>query len=56
MARAQHTQVELASILGLSQPSISSRMKGDVAWDVDELVKIAAWLDVPLSDLIARAA
>jgi len=56
MARGQHTQGELATVLGLSQPSVSSRLKGDVAWDVDELAKVAQWLDVSLSELIASAA
>ena len=45
-----------AAVLGLSQPSVSSRLKGDVAWDVDELAKVASWLDVPLAELIASAA
>ncbi len=56
MARGQRTQGELAAVLGLSQPSVSSRLKGDVAWDVDELAKVASWLDVPLAELIASAA
>ncbi len=56
MARGRYTQGELGTVLGLSQPSISARMRGDIAWDVDELAKISAWLEVPLSELIASPA
>jgi len=56
MARGHRTQSELAAELGLSQPSVSARLKGEVPWDVDELAAVASWLDIPLAELVASAA
>lgn len=56
MARGHRTQSELAAELGLSQPSVSARLKGEVPWDVDELAAVASWLDIPLAELVSSAA
>lgn len=52
MARRGVSQVELSTQLDLSQSQLSKRLRGDVPLDVDELVKIAEALDVPLSVLL----
>lgn len=52
MARRGVTQAKLAAALGLSQPSVSARLRGVTPFDVDELHTIAAFLGVPLSDLL----
>lgn len=52
MARRGKSQQDLAATLGISQPQLSKRLSGSVPIDVDELVKIAAALDVPLSALL----
>lgn len=49
MARKGITQFELAGALGLSQPAISSRLRGKTPFDVNELTVVAAFLGVPLT-------
>lgn len=52
MARRGVTQAKLAAALGLSQPSVSARLRGVTPFDVDELHTVADFLGVPLSDLL----
>ena len=52
MASAAVSQVVLAAHLGTSQQAISRRLSGLVAFDVDELHRIAEFLGVPVSALI----
>lgn len=52
MARCGVTQTTLARKIGLSQAAVSSRIKGRTPFDINELVKIAAVLDVPLDALL----
>lgn len=54
MARAGIGQVQLAARLGLSQTAVSSRLRGVVAFNVDELAAVARVLEVPLSALVAE--
>ena len=56
LARRRHTQGELAEALGISQPQVSARLHGRIAWSVDEVAVVARWLDVPMSALIRDAA
>lgn len=44
MAVQRRSQVELADLLGLSQPGVSRRMLGQTPLDVNELVAIAEFL------------
>lgn len=53
MARAGIGQVQLAARLGLSQTAVSSRLRGVVAFNVDELAAVARVLEVPISALVA---
>lgn len=52
MARASVPQVRVAAVLGISQTAVSKRLRGVIAWRVDEVVKVAALIGVPLADLI----
>lgn len=54
MARAGIGQVQLAARLGLSQTAVSSRLRGVVAFNVDELAAVARVLEVPVSTLVAE--
>lgn len=56
MARKGLTQRDLAALLGLSQPTVSARMRGRTEFTVSELRAIASWLNVPASYLLGEAA
>ena len=51
MARRNVSQTTLAAALGITQAGISKRIRGQVPFTIDQLVKIAAALDVPLATL-----
>lgn len=51
--RAGASRQEIAAHLGMSQPAFSRRMTGDVDFRISELRAIAAFLDVPLEQLLA---
>lgn len=48
MARQEKDQRDIAPVLGISQPQVSMRLQGRIAIRVDELQKIADYLDVPV--------
>jgi transcriptional regulator with XRE-family HTH domain len=52
MARQSLTGSDLARHLGISQATASRRLAGVAAFDVDELVRVAAWLGVDPSALL----
>lgn len=52
MARKRRRGTELARVLGLSQTAASRRMSGLTPFDVNELCETAAWLGVPITDLL----
>jgi transcriptional regulator with XRE-family HTH domain len=52
LARAGQTQAWLAGVLGLSQQQASERLRGKVAFRVDELIKVADALGVPVAALM----
>lgn len=54
MARRDVTQARLAEALGMTQPAISRRVSGQLPFDVDELHRIARFLDIPVSALIPK--
>lgn len=55
MARRGVTQAVIASSLSLSQPQVSARLRGVVTFRIDELLTVAAVLDVPLDSLLGEA-
>jgi transcriptional regulator with XRE-family HTH domain len=52
MARKGFTQTRVASALGVSQASVSARLRGVTPFSIDELVTLAQVLDVPLDRLL----
>lgn len=54
MARQRRTQVALARHLGLSHVQLGKRLQGRMDFRVSELVEIADWLGVPVTQLIPR--
>jgi transcriptional regulator with XRE-family HTH domain len=53
MARQQVNQQRIAEVLGYSRQAFSRRMTGEVPFDVAELEKIATFLNVPVTSLLA---
>lgn len=49
-------QMSLTGVIGRSQSAVSARVRGQRNFRVDELQAIAAFLDVPLEQLIAPSA
>lgn len=56
MARRGVAQMTLAAAVGVSQSGLSKRLRGHTPLGVDELLRIAAFLDVPVNDLIPSTA
>lgn len=54
LAEHERTQHDAATVLDLSQAAVSRRLKGEVDFGVTELVRLAAWLEVPVGDLLPR--
>lgn len=54
MARQSMTQTQLATIISIPQPSLSARLRGIVAFDVNELHAAARALNVRASDLLVE--
>lgn len=52
ISRQRKTQRELSEILGISQQQVSERVLGEVEWRISELVRVARWLDVPLTKFL----
>ncbi|KRC37487.1 helix-turn-helix transcriptional regulator [Oerskovia sp. Root22] len=51
LSRRRASQKELAVALGISATTMSDRMTGRSAFDTDELLQIAAFLDVDFVEL-----
>ena len=49
MGRHRVSQTTLAEVCGMSQPSLSARLSGTVAWDVDDLDAIAKFFHIPVA-------
>lgn len=56
LARRRISHSDLAAAVGLSSPSLSRRLTGKYSWSLDELLKIAAFLDVEPAALLPGAA
>lgn len=52
LGRKRSNQTQLATVLGKSQPAVSRRLSGELAFDTDELLKICEHYQVPLVTLI----
>ena len=56
IARRGMSQAAVSKAIGISQGQFSKRLRGTIAFDINELDAIATVLDVPMSDLIPRKA
>lgn len=52
MARQKRSAAEVADVLGISAPAVYRRLSGEVPLNVDELERLAAMFEVPLSGLV----
>lgn len=48
------SQNRLSHELGVSGPWLTRRMTGETSWSLDDLLAVAAALDVPFGDLLPR--
>lgn len=55
LAYRQAKQSDLAAALGISQPQVSARMRGEVRWTVAELYAVADFLGVTPGSLLDAA-
>lgn len=55
MGRHQVSQERLSGAMGISQAGLSRRLRCEMAFDLDDLVSIAAYFAVPVTDLVAAA-
>jgi len=51
--RRRWTQEAIGDALGLPQPSVARRLSGDTEWRRDDLIKLAAHLQIPLEEIVA---
>lgn len=56
LARRRMSASELARRTGMTQPYMSRRLTGEIAFDVDDLDLIATVLEVNVADLLPRSA
>ncbi|WP_225319460.1 helix-turn-helix domain-containing protein [Micromonospora aurantiaca (nom. illeg.)] len=52
MARQRWTQQRVADAVGMSQQALSARLRGVRPFDTSELERIAAALDVPVTQFL----
>lgn len=51
----RRTSVSLARHLGISPHTLASRLSGDIPFDLVEVARVAEWLGLSASELVARA-
>jgi hypothetical protein len=53
---SQHLDVmALARVLGVTEPTVAARLGGEIPFDLVELERVADWLGLAPSELVARA-
>ena len=55
MAAQRRTSEALARELGVTEPTVSARLDGQIPFDLVELERVAGWLGLAPSELVARA-
>ena len=55
MAHRRAKQSDLAAALRISQPAVSARLAGKTPFTVAELAAVAAYLNVPVLDLLGES-
>lgn len=52
MGRHRVNQTQLAKVLGLTQSGVSARLNGRVAFDTDDILRLATFFRAPLERLL----
>lgn len=52
MIRLDVTQAEIATVLGFAQKNVSKRIRGEMPFRIDELLRIAVLMDITLGQLL----
>jgi transcriptional regulator with XRE-family HTH domain len=55
MAARSRSARDLADLLDVTEPTVAARLEGQTSFDLVEVEQVAAWLGIPLSELLARA-
>jgi transcriptional regulator with XRE-family HTH domain len=55
MASQHHALEALAELLGVAHPTAQRLLDGDTPFDLVEVERVAAWLGIAPSELLARA-
>lgn len=55
MASRQRTRHDLADLLVAGEATVAKRLSGETPFDLVEIERVAAWLDLLPSELLARA-
>lgn len=55
MWRNKVTQTALAAHLGIGQPAVARKLRGDRPFAIDELLSISQFLQVPITELLPNA-
>ena len=55
MAAQQRPVAALAEVLGVTAPTAHKRLDGEMPFDLVEVERIADWLEITPSELLARA-
>lgn len=55
MAAQRRTSEALARELGVTEPTVAARLDGQIPFDLVELERVAGWLGLAPSELVARA-
>lgn len=54
MARLGYRQTDVAKLLGVAQPRISARLRGQAPFTIDELLSIAQGFQITLGELLGE--
>ena len=52
MWRGKITQTQIAHAIGVGQPAIARKLRGERPFTIDELLTVAAYLDLPITELL----
>ena len=55
MWRGKITQTQVAKALGVGQPAVARKLRGERPFTIDELLAVADYLDRPITDLLPNA-
>lgn len=53
LTRTGRRHSDLAEMLGVRQPSVSARLRGESHWKLDDAAEVATWFGLTLPELLA---